>query len=338
MDPIVISAEAVLASAEKKYARALRLFESAEKAGLADSRMLDWKDDLLFAMGRYQQAAALSEHLLSLDPKNQEPMGALGAALLEMHQPQAAMRAASLASDNIAREQFQELVRAMLGGDTAAFDTLFKAQAAAPLDSVDHIDAFLAPTVINALQNLGRYREAREVIDKANVVSVRVGSLDWPAGRIGRFPVADLRGWMDLLLGDASEARRDAEGILKFLKQEPETKWNKWFRTGLLADAQLLTGNAEQAITTADGAVTLTQADEDVSDQMNAVVWATQIRAWAGAQEQAVARLETLSTSVPGLFPGDIVLDPIWSVPLARNDHYLRLCARLDAQMKTVKF
>jgi TolB-like protein/tetratricopeptide (TPR) repeat protein len=337
-DPLVTSAEAVLGYAEKDYDRSLRLFEAAENSGLSDSRMSEWKGKLLFAMGRYQQAAALDEQLFNLDPKNEVLNDDRWFALMELHQPQAAMRAAALRSDSTARARVEDVVRSMFAGDKASFERENEWLTTAPLDTPQNIDVNLAQFVLSGLQYLGRFREAREVIDKANVTSVRGGPLDWPARRIGRFPVADLRGWFDLLLGDVSEARRDGQGILNFLRHEPETKWNKWFRTLLLADAQLLAGNADQAIATADNAIALTRADVDVSDQMNAVQWATQIRAWAGAKEQAVAGLDTLSTSIPGLWPGEIVIDPVWRVPLAGNESYKRLCARIDAQMKAVRF
>jgi TolB-like protein len=337
-DPLVTSAEAVLAYAEKDYDRALRLFELAENSGLSDSRMSEWKGKLLFAMGHYQQAAALDEQLFNLDPKNEVLNGDRWFALMELHQPQAAMRAAALSADSTVRAQLRDTVRYMFTGDRVGFERVNEKLTTAPLDTPQNIDVNLAPFVLSGLQYLGRFREAREVIDKANVASVRSNSLDWPARRIGRFPVADLRGWFDLLLGDVSESRRDGQGILNFLKHAPETKWNKWFRTLLLADAQLFGGDATRAIATADSAVALTRTDVDVSDQMNAVVWATQIRAWAGAKEQAVASLDMLSTSIPGLWPNEIVVDPVWSVPLAGNANYTRLCARIEARMKAVKF
>jgi TolB-like protein len=338
-DPLVTSAEAVLAYAEKDYDRSLQLFASAENSGLADSRMSEWKGKLLLAMGRYQQAAALDEQLFNLDPKNEVLNVDRWGALMELHQPQAAMHAAALMSDSNVRAQVEDVVRYMYTGDKAAFERANEKLAAAPVDTAQNIDVNLAQFVLSGLQYLGRFREAREVIDKVNVTSVRSGPLDWPAHRIGRYPVADLRGWFDLLLGDESAARQDAQGILKFLKKEPETKWNKWFRTLVLADAQLFGGDAAQAIATADRAVALTRADADVADQMNAIQWATQIRAWGGAKEQAVASLDTLSTSIPGLWPNEIVVDPIWNLPLAGNAAYMRLCASLNARMKAaVKF
>ncbi len=336
-DPLVTSAEAVLAYAEKDYARSLRLFEAAESAGLADSRMAEWKGRLLFAMGRYEQAAALNERLMKLDPKNRVPEGERWFALLEMHQPQAAMRVADLEPNSVAREEMQDAVRSEFAGDKAAFNTANEAQAKAPLDNADEIDAFLGPNVVNGLTYLRRYREARDVVDRTKVTDVRLSSLDWPLRRAGRFPTADMRGWLDLLLGDPIEARRDARGIARFLMITPETRWNKWFRTLLRADMQLFTGNGNEAIAIADRAVALTRVEADVSDQMDAFVWATQIRAWSGAQDEAVGSLEKMSTSVPGLWPWEMIIDPIWAVPLAQNEHYKNLCARIEAQTKISK-
>jgi TolB-like protein len=334
-DPAVTASEASLAFAEKNYDRALELYAAAETAGLADPRMLEGKEALLFELGRYKEAAALSGQLLKLDPKNQGPWYENWFAFMELHLPQEAMRAADLAPSD-AREPMRLTVRTEFTGDRAAFVGSNKIGAAEPLDSREHID-FNLNQVIDSLLYLGQYREARQIIDKSGVKTIRMVDWDWPTRRIGLTPVADLRGWQDLLLADAPAAKSDGERILRFLDSEPATKWNRWFREILRADAHLFMGDNAAAITTADGAVALTKAEASVSDRANAFVWATQIRAWAGAQDDAAARLESLSTSIPGLWTGEIVLDPVWSVPLTHNAVYIRLCARLEAQMKAMK-
>jgi hypothetical protein len=43
---------------------------------------------------------------------------------------------------------------------------------------------------------------------------------------------------------------------------------------------------------------------------MNAFVWSTHILVWTHAKEEAVERLADLSTSVPGLWPGEITGEP----------------------------
>jgi TolB-like protein len=335
-DPLVTAAEGGLAFVEKNYDRALELYAVAERAGLTDPRMLDDKEPVLIEIGRYQQAAERAEKLMQLDPKNQRPWLDRWFALMELHQPQEAMRAAGLAPSEI-REMMRATVREEFAGDRAAFVAMNKSGAAAPLDTAAHVD-FNLPGVAGSLLYLGQYREARQLIDKFNVETVRQVSWDWPIFRIGRTPMGDQRGWLDLLLADAPAASRDGARILKFLRSEPETTWNRWYRELLLADAQLFMGDWIAAIRTADRAVALTQTAASVSDQANAFVWATQIRAWAGAQDDAAARLESLSTSIPGLWTGEIVDDPLWSVPLAHNAAYIRLRARLEAQLKAVKF
>jgi TolB-like protein len=335
-DPAVTVSEALIALAEKNFDRSLELYKAAENAGLTESRMLDGEDFALFEVGRYKEATALSERLMELDPKNKDTWYEHWFALMELHLPHEAMRAADLAPVD-AREPFRQTVRSVFAGDRAAFVDSNKSGAAAPLDTPGHIE-FNLPQVIASLQYLGQYREARQIIDKSGITTVRMIDWDWPTPRIGFTPVADFRGWLDLLLADAPAARSDGERILRFLDSEPATKWNRWFRQILRADAHLFMGDNAAAITTVDGAVALTKAEGSVSDQANAFVWATLVRSWAGAQDDAAARLGSLSTSIPGLWSGEIVDDPLWSVPLAHNAAYLRLCAQLEAQMKAVKF
>jgi TolB-like protein len=335
-DALVLSAEALVAYAERNYDRSLQLFAAAENAGLTDSRGLDWKETLLFELGRYTEAAALAERLMDLDPKNYRPWYERWFALMELRQPQEAMRAAGRAPQEV-RDTMRATVRYMFADDGQAYEASNRSQAAAPLNSADQIEANLLD-VAGALQYLGEYAQGREVLDKAKVESVHQINWDWPTYRAGRVPIADQRGWLDLLLTDTQAAHHDAGRVLKFLGSQPETKWNRWFRELLRADAQLFMGDGTGAIRTADQAVALTRAELNVSDQMNAFVWATQIRAWAGAREDATARLEMLSSGIPGLWLGEIVRDPVWAVPLAQTANYVKLRERLKAQMRATKF
>jgi TolB-like protein len=335
-DPVVMSAEAVLAYAERNLERSLQLFDAAEGAGLTDSRMLDWKETVLFELGRYTEAAALAERLMDLDPKNYRPWGERWFALMELRQPQEAMAAAGRAPPDM-RENMRATVRYEFADDQQAFEKSFRDDTAATLNSADDIDVNVNG-VAAAWQYLGEYAAGRKVIDKAKVDSIRLISWDWPTYRVGRTPIADQRGWLDLLLADTQAARHDGQRILTFLDSQTETRWNKWYRQLLRADAQLFMGNGPGAIRTADHAVGLTRTESSASDQMNAFVWATQIRAWAGAHDEATARLDTLSNSIPGLWLGEIVDDPLWTVPLAQTASFVKLCERLKAQMKAIRF
>lgn len=65
-DPVVTEFAGVMAYATQEYDRALQLFQTAEAAGIADPELLNWKDKLYFAMGRYREAAALSASRIPL--------------------------------------------------------------------------------------------------------------------------------------------------------------------------------------------------------------------------------------------------------------------------------
>jgi hypothetical protein len=141
---------------------------------------------------------------------------------------------------------------------------------------------------------------------------------------------------MDLVLDDHVQAQRDGERIVAFLARTPETKWNRWFRRMLWAEAQLFEGNADAATHAAAEAVRLTRSLPDVSDQMDAYVWSTQILAWTKHKDEAVQRLEELSASIPGLWPGYIPAEPKFSVPLEHVAAYQALIARLSEQMQAL--
>jgi len=339
-DAVVSAAQAILAFAELDYDHALQLFNAAESAGLSDPRLLDWKASLLFAMGRYEEATALSRRLVELDPKNWIALGRWNFMVMELHQGREAMRVAELGVVMEPQSSLWKANRAVVlfqfGGDLEPFKQVQDPQ----ILELWHAPDRLAGDLGNWMYVLNlehRFGEARRLIDTLTVDTWNQKGWDWPLTRVGRTPIADVRGWEDLLLGDATEAKRDGQRILKFLNNEPETKWNAWFRTLLRAEARLFMGDGASAIRTANDAVAITRAGPDVSDQMNADVWATQIMAWAGSTDEAATRLERLATSVPGLWPGEIACNPLWTVPLTHSERYNKLRDRLDVQMKATK-
>lgn len=334
-DPLTTAFAAVMDYAQLDYDRALRTFEAAEAAGLADPQLLDWKDNLLFAMGRYPEAAALSSRLADLDPMNEDAQKWWVYMLMELHQYREALGLVdSLSAREPAdwRDQRDEVL-AYAGGDFgprhAELNPLLQKswRTAQDVQSQFGLAAMELP-----LQH--RFAEFRHLIDESPVEEWRSTYRVWPLYRVGPTPVADERGWMDLLLGDRVQAQRDGERIVAFLERTPETKWNRWFRGMLLAEAQLFEGNDDVAERTAAEAVTLTRSLPDVSDQMDAYVWSTQILAWTKHKDEAVQRLEQLSTSIPGLWPGYIPAEPKLSVPLEHVAAYRALIARLSEQMQ----
>jgi TolB-like protein len=340
-DPTVTGWTAVLAYAEMNYQSALELFDSAEAAGLADPELLDWKHILLYSMGKYPAAVALSRRLADLDPKNESAQFRWWYMLMEMHEYREAL---ALAETGIVRgqapETWQENRATALfygGGNLEPRRAFYAAVLAKPWrtaqDLQDNIgDAF------SQLFLEHRFQDLRTLIDGVpQVEDWNCGYIDWTVYRIGMTPVADTRGWADLLIGDRESMRRDGQRILDYLQRHPDTKWSRWFHLMLRADAQLFLGDGSAANRTAAEAVALTRSTADVSDQMNAYVWSTHILAWTDAKHDAVKRLVELSTSVPGLWPGEITGNPIFSTPLAQVDGYKELSERLSTQMRALQ-
>jgi hypothetical protein len=104
----------------------------------------------------------------------------------------------------------------------------------------------------------------------------------------------------------------------------------------LQADAELFMGDTQKANQTAAAAVAITRSRPDVSDQMGAYIWSTQILAWTERKDEAVARLTAMSSSVPGLWPGEIVENPKYTIPLSDNAGYQALRERLKKEMSAL--
>jgi TolB-like protein len=337
-DPITTAYAGFMDYVELDYAQALQKFEAAEAAGLADPQLLNWKDNLLFAMGRYQEAAALSSRLADLDPKNDAAQKNWVYMLMELHQYKAALRLVDSLSvgDPDDWQDTRYEVLAYAGGDFGPRNAELNPSLRKPWRTAQDVQShYGAAALVLPLQH--RYEELRHLIDESPVDEWRSDYHVWQLYRVGPSPVANERGWMDLLLDDPVQARRDSARVLAFLEHTPETKWNRWFRLMLRAEAELFDGNGDAAAHTAAEAVALTRTHPDVSNQMDAYVWSTQILAWTRQKDEAVRRLEELSTSIPGLWPGYIPAEPKFSVPLAHDAGYLALTARLTEQMRALE-
>jgi TolB-like protein len=336
-DPAVIATAAVVAYAEKDYERSLALFESAEAGGLADPALLDWQDALLFAMGRYEQAVALSRRLAELDPKNERAQWRSWYMQMELHQYADALRVTELGIQRGQEaDKWRGLHAAVLfyaAGDLAPRRAFFGKAFAVPWKSPQDVQ----DNVEDAYEELPlehRYADLRKLVDSSPTEDWNCTYVEWPVYRVGRTPIADIRGWTDLYLNDRKEARRDGQRVLDYLKRNSETQWNRWYRLLLRADAQLFMGDANGANTTAAQSVALTHATPDISDQMNAYVRSVQIMAWSSSKEDAVRRLDELAIAIPGLWPGEIAGNPVYSIPLTPLTSYQALTERLTAQMR----
>ena len=261
--------------------------------------------------------------------------------LMEMHEYSEALH---LAETGILRgrdpDSWQEDRTAVLffaGGDLEPRREVFAQELSKPWRSARDLQHKMGDAFFELFLE-HRFADLRNLIDGVpQVEDWNCTYLDWTLFRVGLMPVADFRGWTDMLMGDRDQMRRDGQRMLDYLQRHPETKWNRWFHLMLRADAQLFLGDGDAANRTAAEAVALTKAKPDVSDQMNAYVWSTHILAWTGAKSQAVTRLVELSTSVPGLWPGEITGNPIFSIPLKQFSGYKALRAQLTTQMRAAQ-
>jgi hypothetical protein len=184
----------------------------------------------------------------------------------------------------------------------------------------------------------GHYAEARKLMAGLPEAEPAWNSYGLNPLYVGRQPSAALRqGEMDLLLGDKDSGARHGKAVLDFVAAQRVTVYNDWFLQLLTASGRLSAGDSVGAVAAAAEAIRLTPRSKDAVYSVYARAWAARIYAAAGKQDDAVAILEELSTSTPGLPPALITRDPRYAVPLAGNARFRTLSAQLEAQMKALK-
>jgi hypothetical protein len=148
-------------------------------------------------------------------------------------------------------------------------------------------------------------------------------------------PVARLRGWAHLLMGDRVAAMADGREILAFKDLAPpglsgDAGWLDKLRR---AEGHMFAGQPKQAVALARAGM------NEMPRTRNALLWdyatsmGAAVLAWSGQEEEAAQLLEILSTEIPGLAPASITRDPVYAVPLKDNARYQALSARLEALM-----
>jgi TolB-like protein/DNA-binding winged helix-turn-helix (wHTH) protein len=332
-DPVFLVAQASWAATNHEYDRALALLSAAEAAGLAGSNALLVKADIMAHMGLIEEALALSTRAAALDPKNPEVLGSRAYVLQIARRPAEAMKALKLQSAFLPGgqgQEYQAFLRYDVTGDMHALaEFLDRLRVRVPGEFADDGQAWLL-----VLQH--RYAEARLILDRLPKQSPAVPT-NFPSEGVGDVPIAAWRGQIDLLLGDSSEAAKDGRLVLEFVADQEVTKYNAWFLRHLTADGRLFTGDKAGALAAADEALALAPRAPDAMRWVIASAEVARIYAWAGAQAKAVAILEELSTSVPGMQPARITRDPMYSVPLANNARFQSLVKKLEAQMAATK-
>jgi TolB-like protein len=343
-DPALYAVEGQLALADQKFPQALKLFDAAEQAGLTDPDLLIWKATILPELGRLEEGLKLTERLAALDPGNPYLLVIRGFFLGQARRPADAIRLADVVlartPDYIAARSGRAETVFAFAGDRTKQDELLNAYMSSPalLQGVAD-NGIILGALVTWLRLADRFEDIQQLIDKSQVESVRQNSiLDSvaPIG-LGRHPVAEFRGWADLLLGDREAAAKDGQAVLDFVPRQRATLWNKWYLKYLEADGYLLIGEKTRAIAAARESIKLASESAQRDHYMAAKYYAAWVMAWAGEQDEAASLLEELSTSIPGVPPAYIARDPIFTMPLANNARYQALKAKLEAQMAATK-
>jgi TolB-like protein/DNA-binding winged helix-turn-helix (wHTH) protein len=327
-DPYVLGARALsLQMVENDFDRALAYFARAEAAGLVDPPLMVNKGYLLASIGRTEEGIGIYERQLAIDPRNPYIIRGYAVMLSALRRPVEAVRALNLGiqqiSDNAATLR---VVRALLLFNHAG-KALPRTRASLPLEST----ASLRGTTHRLLLQKD-YADAERLLE---AFPEKTGRSEFLGA--GAEPVARLSGWTHMLLANRDYAASDGQIVLDFASRAKETIWNNFFLRLLAADAYVFTGDAARARTAARDALDLAQKTGDKFIWVRTAAEAARAYAWSGAEEEALALLEELSTSVPGLAPAEISRDPLYSVPLASNARYRALSARMEEQMRATK-
>jgi hypothetical protein len=152
-------------------------------------------------------------------------------------------------------------------------------------------------------------------------------------------PVAEMRGWADLLLNERAAAKSDGQTTLRVLGQSSHDADTElaWLTRLRVAEGQLFAGDNAKAATAAREGVALIPRSSNALQWLYAMNMATGVLAWAGQEDEAATMLEQLADAIPGVSPAMIARDPIYTVALADNARFKALSAKLEAQMAATR-
>ena len=292
--------------------RGLRLADAVANDPLVQQS----KAMILMTLGRFRESDEIFDRFLALDPANQrllrieysnllaERRGTEALRLIDTLQrvsppgrnPWLLPRAASV---DLAGPSFPELRDALRAPDPDG-ERLLRLSAG-----------------LGIMRTERRYGEIRELLDSVHAESMRVAPFTGALPGLGRMPVAALRGWNDLLRGDAVAAAANGREVFDFVARQPATKWNPWYRRMLEAEAQVFSGNAAAAVAAVQEALLVpSRRLVNRNLQVYREYLAAITLAWAGEHDRSVELLERLSTGAPSVEPAVIARDPLLSTPL----------------------
>ena len=316
---------------ELDLARSLQAHADADVLGLADPIWLATRAGVLARMGRLEEAVRINTRLAELDPGNPFLLTFSALCLHVNGDSAAALRVLARGLEFSPRSPVLSLQRAQIIFAAAGRTDVWRDALAIhgpELDEVTRLDQQFA-----LLRLEGRYDEIRTLPGDSTQNSVRVHPGISPFLGVGQRPVAEYRGWTELLLGNAGNAARAGAAVLEHVSRRRETPWNRWFLRLLAAQGHAFSGHGERAVTTAEEALSLMPQSRDALYWTGVAATAAAICGWCSAQDRAVQLLEELAAARPGPGPAWISRDPLHAVPLAANPAFRALQQRLEERL-----
>ena len=323
--PLLVTEAQYAALVDFDSAKALTLLNTAHALNPNSSEVAQVLGRQLSSIGKPREALAYYERAAELDPANPSVFADWAATLKMARMPEESLR---VSRDFDARYPGRTTYGWRLFGFTGELD-----RAARELANIQNEEARLAAR-FDLLRYSNRIAELDELIERSGLNTIpqaSFGGFAIPA--IGRKPVAELHGWAKLLENDAAAAARDGHVLLEFAARQPVTKWNAWYLRMLTAEGELFSGNRAKAAQHARAALDMAPRNVHVGIQRYAPALAARILAWAGAEDEAVSLLERVSSGFPTIGPAEILRDPLYTIPLARNARFGLLARRLHAEL-----
>jgi hypothetical protein len=127
--------------------------------------------------------------------------------------------------------------------------------------------------------------------------------------------------------------------LLAYVARQKETSRNRGYLRLLTAYAYLAIGDGKRAVESARQALGQFPSGASADARGACTVALAELLAWTGLHDEAVDVLEKLVALQSGTYhgPGDVLTNPVLSIPLEKNARWQALSARLRAQMRAAE-
>ena len=325
--------------------KVLPLFETAEARGLNDTDILNRKGTILMAAGRVDEAIALRRRLISLDPANPSFLLSMAADSFMARQPQESLKAIGMMIRQLPPDyaaiwnSFEQGTRFQYTGDRRLLVVPRDLKAPGDFDP-----AIVQDIIFTTLRLEGSFAEILLRLEAIKGPLMPIDSLFQSYNfSLPPPPVARVRGWTKLMMGDRPGARTEGREILARRELAPLTPDYRdglaleWLEKLRRAEGHLFAGEPDKATALAREGMAKMPRSKNAMLWDYATAMGAGILAWSGQEDEAAGLLEQLATEIPGLAPAAITRDPLYALPLKGNARYNALANRLEAQMAATK-